>query len=304
MIRRIATLVVFPLLLAGCQEPRDAASQTVAAADARTATCEVVAPGRTLPAEVRETSGLARSARDPGLFWTHNDAGNAPELFAVNEAGELVQRVRVAGAQLVDWEDLDVGPCGDGACLYIADIGDNDAQRDRLTVYRVAEPAAGATETGAAQALHARYPDGPRDAEALFVDASGTMYIVTKGRETGIALYRWPAGSAPGEVVTLERVRELFPRPSTELDRVTAATTTPSGRWVGIRTYRTLFLVRADQLLGDGVLDPIQMDLSGAGHGQGESLVLGDDGTVWLSGEAESGGRPQWARLKCAFPTG
>ena len=31
-------------------------------------------------------------------------------------------------------------PCGNGSCLYIADIGDNDAKRKEVTIYRVPEP--------------------------------------------------------------------------------------------------------------------------------------------------------------------
>ena len=59
--------------------------------------CRVVEAGVPLPDAVRETSGLARSLRDPELFWTHNDAGNGAELFALDGGGRLVGRVRVAG---------------------------------------------------------------------------------------------------------------------------------------------------------------------------------------------------------------
>lgn len=266
------------------------------------AACELVQRGMPLPEEVRESSGLARSTRDDGLFWTHNDAGNSPHLFAIDDEGTLRGRVRVTGAELVDWEDIESGPCDGGGCLYVGDIGDNDAERERITVYRVAEPPAGAADTEPAVALHARFPDGPQDAEGLFVDGSGTLHLVTKGRRGEIALYRWPA-DVPGETVTLVRVRQLFPEPRDELDRVTAATATPDRRWVGVRTYRTLYLYPAQALLGGGQVEPAVVDLSALAQPQGESLVLADDGAAWLSSEAEKRDeRPRWSWLRCNLP--
>jgi len=294
------------LLPTGCGEAdlrgasaQEATEMTAQAASEPSAVqeCRVVREG-TLPTEVRETSGLARSTRDAALFWTHNDAGNAPELFAVDTAGRLVQRVRVTGAQLVDWEDIDTGPCDGGRCLYIGDIGDNDGERGQVTVYRIPEPAEGAQTTEAASAFHARYPDGPKDAESLFVHPDGTIYVVTKGRDTPVALYRWRP-SAAGETVTMERVRELLPAPRNQLDRVTAATISPDGRWVGIRSYRQLFLYRTDDLLGSG--GPAATIMLG-GQEQGESLVLDDDASAWVTSEAEGGGVPRFARMQCTWP--
>lgn len=279
-----------------------AESDRPAPASADTA-CELVQRGMPLPHEVRESSGLARSTLDDGLFWSHNDAGNSPHIFAFDEEGTLRGQVRVTGAELVDWEDIESGPCDGGGCLYIGDIGDNDAERDSITVYRVAEPPTGAAETDPAVALHARFPDGPQDAEGLFLDGSGTPHLITKGRRGRIALYRWPASTIPGETVTLVRVRDLFPEPRDELDRVTAATATPDRRWVGVRTYRALYLYPAQALLGGGPIEPAVVDLSALAQPQGESLVLADDGAVWLSSEAEKRGeRPRWSRLRCAFP--
>ena len=309
MKHRPFVLAFLPLFVTGCGDEARAAAddaplRTPMASEAVASgatTCEVAAAGMTLPAEVHESSGLARSARDPDLFWTHNDAGNDPELFAVNETGTLVHRVRLTGAALVDWEDIEAAPCGDDNCLYVGDIGDNDSERDRITVYRVVEPTNVAVEAAPAKALHARYPDGPRDAEALFAGPSGTLYVVTKGRRAGISLYRWPDPDGSGRTADLELVRQLLPEPGDERDRVTAATATPDGRWIGIRTYRTLYLYPTAQLLGQGAADSTIVDLDGLGQPQGESLALGDDGSAWLSSEAEGDGRPRWARLQCAL---
>lgn len=77
-------------------------------------------------------------------------------------------------------------------------------------MYRVIEPEGGSATTATAEPLHARYPDGARDSEALFIDAAGMMYVVTKGRRGPIMLYRWPFG-APGQTVTLQQAPGTLP---------------------------------------------------------------------------------------------
>lgn len=307
-------LMTTPLGLAcllGCgggAEPRLAAAETAAAAtraEAPVETCRVVEAGRPLPEEVRETSGLAQSRRDPGRFWTHNDSGGDPDLFALDADGRVTARVRVTGAVVEDWEDLEAGPCPDGACLYVGDIGDNDQARSEVTVYRIPEPAPGESASRPAAVLRARFPDAPQDAEALFLLPSGDLYLVTKGRHGPIALYRYPAPLRPGETVTLERVKELWPQPKANDDRVTSATATPDGRWVGIRTYRSLFLFPAARLVGPGPVEPVAADLSPLEEGQGEALVLADDGTAWVTSEAAKKKEPpRWSRLSCTLPGG
>lgn len=305
MTRTLSSLVLVPVLAMGCggeAEPRNLAGQPVEIAmSSPDLACEVVGTPEDLPEQVPESSGLARSSRNESVFWTHNDAGNDPELFGVSEAGTLVQRIQVGGAELADWEDIEAAPCGNESCLYVGDIGDNDGDRDRITVYRLVEPTQGMAVSQVAETLHARYPDGPRDAEALFVDGAGTLYVVTKGRREAITLYRWPAAE-PGQTVTLERVRDLFPEPEDDEARVTAASATPDGRWIGIRTYRTLYVYPSEELLGAGQARPQTVDLGRLGEAKGEALALADDGRVWLSSEAEGGGPARLSQLKCTFP--
>ena len=263
------------------------------------AVCAADGSSRELPAEVKESSGLVQSRRDPELFWTHNDAGNAPVIFAVSSDGKMKSQVRVAGARLEDWEDIDAGPCGGSNCLFIGDIGDNDANRHSITVYQVPEPAAGATTSANAVARSARYPSGPRDAEAMYV-LSGSLYLVTKGRTSAIELYRWPQGQG---TVELARIRELFGKPRNQLDFVTSASASPDGKWVAIRTYRTLYIYKASELTAPGNPKPLKADLSALGEKQGEGLAILNDGTVWLSSEAGGKkGAPALTRLTCTLP--
>src|ERR1041384_8744014 len=129
---------------------------------------------------VSESSGLAASRLAPGAYWTHNDSGDGPFVYAFDTRGDSLGVFRVAGAQARDWEDMAAGPGPERgkSYLYLGDIGDNDETRDEVVVYRVAEPALTAVtrnltkarpgSTEPAEAIRLKYPDGKHDAEASF----------------------------------------------------------------------------------------------------------------------------------------
>ncbi|MEX0707669.1 MAG: hypothetical protein WD078_06855 [Woeseia sp.] len=294
----------FTLLLMTLASPQvtPAGGLLPTASDAGSIVCSAEGTAVELPPEVRESSGLAVSLLSPGTFWTHNDRGNGPELFAVDGSGRLLQRVIVA-AVATDWEDIETGPCEEGNCIYIGDIGDNDAERSVITIYRLQEPQADDTRIDAVVALHARYPDGPRDAESLFVRPNGDLYVITKGRREEIALYRYPAPQRPDVIVQLERVRVLFPEPDDSDDRVTAATSTRDGRRIAVRTLRSLYFFMADDLMAGKALRPEMISLAALKEPQGEGLAIADGETVWLASEADGRDEPPMLnRLRCSFP--
>ena len=136
---------------------------------------------------VVELSGIAASRAHPGVLWVHNDSGGVPVVYALSSTGEALGAYAVDGAEAVDWEDIGIGPGPEAgrSYLYLADIGDNGSAREHVTVYRVAEPDAAPNGTAATlplvDALTIRYPDGPSDAESLFVDPlDGDLYVITK----------------------------------------------------------------------------------------------------------------------------
>lgn len=285
-----------PLLLAGC------ALLSGCAAWAPPLTgCTLAARAAKLPRELGETSGAAFSRRRPGTWWSINDSGNRAELFALDSAGRRLGAVRVRGAENRDWEDMAAGPCAGGAgdCLYVADVGDNGAERPHVTIYRVPEPASGDTSTAAAERFHARYPGGPRDAEAFFVLPDGGAYVVTKGRRSPVEIYRVPLD--PAAIGTMERVRVLAPSPRESSDRVTGAGATADGRWIAVRTYAGLDLYRRADLMGNGP-PALATPLGSLGEPQGEAVALASGGQVLLTTEASDGSGPSVSRLSCPMP--
>jgi hypothetical protein len=237
--------------------------------------CSVTA-GPTLMRDVPEASGLAVSRRRPGLIWTHNDSGNDTVLFALDESGTIQGRVRLP-IRTRDWEDLSAAPCPAGQCLYVADIGDNSLERRSVVVYRVAEPEPDAARTGRPDMFTVTYPDGPHNAEALFV-IGDYLFIVTRDR-TG-AVYRSTSPLASGVAVKLEHVVDLG------LVGVTDAEASADGRLVAIRTSDDVAIYQIADLVG-GTAAPkgTRIPIEGLREPQGEAVAIGKNGTLYLASE-------------------
>ena len=241
-----------------------------------------------LPA-LPEASGVAGSRRTPGLLWSHNDSGE-PMVFALDAAGVVKGRVRVAGAEVTDWEDITVGPCAQGSCLYIADIGDNNRARRQITVYRVSEPRPGDSMTEPAEVWVGTYPDGAHDAEGAFITPAGELFIVTKESAATSALYRFPL--AQGNAAARLQIAAKVP-----VARVTDADASADGTWVVLRTNDELLFYRTRDLLAGGRSAPQRFNLRSLGEPQGEGVAFGTNGMVYLTGEGNRGGT--LATLRC-----
>jgi hypothetical protein len=264
--------------------------------------CRVDTAGVALSKDVRESSGLALNGGGDAL-WTHNDSGD-PELFLVGMDGSPRAKVRVTGARVRDWEDVAAGPCpGGGRCLYIADIGDNDKVRPGIVLYRVPEPAAGDAQTRAAEPLTAEYPDGPHDAEAMFVMPDGGVHVVTKGETGHVAVYRLPREARPGALNRLELLATLRPGPLPRPERITGAAAAPDGQWIVLRTLGSLAFYRVSDLGSGRPAQPLPFDLTPLKELQGEAVEFGPNGTVHLSSEGGKNGEPATlSRLTCTLP--
>lgn len=247
-----------------------------------------------------ESSGVVPSRRFSGILWTHNDSGNEPLLFATDTLGHDFGAIMVTGAENIDWEDLAIGPCSTAICLYIGDTGDNREVRTSVAIYRVAEPDVTAVRTATVEKLELRYPDGPHDAEAMYVDARGDLYLVTKGRSHGVLLFRvkhdaWGNGRAVAESVgslPLDPRGALF-------DMVTGADINARNDLVVLRTYRRIYLFR---LAPDGTIgspDPVSVcDIAGL-ESQGEGIAWLDESRFVLTSEAGNLGPGTVTVLRC-----
>ncbi len=272
--------------------------------------CRPVGSAVALPGSLSETSGVAASILNPALVWTHNDGGRGSFLYALDREGQLRARVEL-NQRNRDWEDIARARCDLGACLYVANTGDNSERRDIISFYRLAEPegvgesnvdADGNVDTD--QSVEAeRYrmvlPDGPRDIEAMYVLPTEQIFFVTKGRNHPVSVYRYPSPLRSEDIVTLVEVQRLTSAPVTLARMVTGASATLGGDIVAIRTYESLEffdVTEGEQLLKSSLG---RVNLRTLREPQGEGVAFGADGAVILTSEAVLGSSPSVTFLSC-----
>ncbi|GAB2610839.1 hypothetical protein GCM10027191_03270 [Novilysobacter erysipheiresistens] len=212
--------------------------------------------GVLLDLQLDEISGLAASHRHDDVLWLHDDGGNPPRLFAVNDRGGRLATFRVEGVTKTDWEDLAAFEFDGKRYLLIADTGDNGGLRRTLQLHVVEEPAT--LENARLQpawSIAFRWPDGARDCEAVAVDARrGEILLVSKKRQPP-ELFSLPLRPPAGELLTAQRLGTLSGVPAPDPERlkraprraridsqVTAASLSPDGRTLAVMTYRHLLL--------------------------------------------------------------
>ena len=230
---------------------------------------------------IDEASGLTPSNGHAGVFWTLNDSGGGPQLFAINDQRELLSTLMVKGATNVDWESITSDRQGH---LYIGDFGNNANERRDLAIYRVQEPAklaeANAYLTTQAEVFRFRYseqsafPDDSElnfDAEAMFYmprrnGRKGMLYLLTKHRsDTRTALYAFRELKA-NQIVAPELV-DTFDVGGAEHwfgGSVTGASVDPDGQRLAILTYHEVFIfdVSSDEVTLKKLLGSVKLEQS------------------------------------------
>lgn len=196
---------------------------------------------------------------------------------------------------VTDVEDLGLGPGGE---LWLADTGDNGAQRGSVRLV-VLPPA------GPPRVHDLVYPDGPRDVEALLVGDDGVPLLVDK--TTGAAgVYRPTAALRDGgDPVELRRVAQVVlpwsgtgggPLGAAGSRTVTGGGVSPAGAVGGraavLRTYTDAWVFPLPTA-GPATADALVAALGGAplpvplpGEAQGEAVAPDGRGALHSGSEA------------------
>ncbi len=220
--------------------------------------------GKLSDAKLIELSGLTRSIVHPGLFWGINDSGNDPEIFAIDSTGKALARVLITGATNMDWEAIASGPCDEGSCLFVGDVGDNQERRGRVTVWRVVEPSLSATHSSLAAKADVRYPGGARDVEAMWVSGDRSIWLLTKrpARAANGTLRRAFLYRVPGDLWNVSGVAHaeltdslsIVPLPRASQTWITDAALLPadgeSRPKLAVRTYGSVYIFAVDENTG------------------------------------------------------
>lgn len=240
-----------------------------------------------------ESSGLAASTRQSGVFWTHNDSGSGPVLFAVSDTGEALGAVRVTGGSSRDWESV---ASHDGS-LYIGDIGNNANRRRDLAVHLVPEPAVDAETVAVQTTVRFRYPDQTAfppaarnfDAEGLFHDGAH-LYLLSKHRgDHQTTLYRFPAeafATSREVVLTKLGLLDVGGEGSPFPGMVTGADLRGDGERLAVLTYHALLIFDRPEATGHWLstlrrtvpFDPAQTVQCEAVAWDGDDVVFTNEG--------------------------
>ncbi|WP_276498149.1 hypothetical protein [Pontibacter litorisediminis] len=229
-----------------------------------------------LSGELQESSGIAVLAK--GEYLTHNDAGNAPNLYKINTKGKIQQTIQLKLPN-VDWEDLAQDGAGN---IYIADTGNNDNDRRELAVYKL-----NPSQPEQVQAIRFTYEDQKEfppkkkdrnfDSEALFW-SDGKLYIISKDRGRGqtAKVYQVPdqAGTYKAKLIGSHRLEAA----------VTGAAISPDNGTVVLLSEGALHLF-SDFGSPDRFYEGKYEKRSLKGAGQTEAVAFEGDGVLVITSE-------------------
>ena len=233
--------------------------------------------------QLDEASGIAVSRKIPGRLYQINDSGGGPYFYVSESDGSKTKAVRIEGfnARGSDFEDMSIGKCLSGkSCLFIADTGDNKANRKSVRIIVIEESEKFGSSAAPLKILTLKYPDRPHNAEGVAIHPNGDIYIFTKEEDLD-DMKSFPAGlyrlkkekweNAGGEELTLERMGELnLPRlsgsDSSFKSVVTAFDISPDGKKFIVLTYENAY--------------EFDIDLEATGLKPSDKLVRGKDYSV------------------------
>ncbi|GHB59156.1 PE-PGRS family protein [Persicitalea jodogahamensis] len=229
------------------------------------------------PGLVDEASGLADSRTITGYLWTHEDAGSEAELFLISHDGKDIRRYSPPGINNIDWEDIAVGggPENDVSYIYVADIGNNDANPafSTHTIYRIPE-LKNLDESFVPDKIARfkfRYPDSSPDAETLLFDpVTKDLFIVTKELESA-RLYRIPYPQSTEGTITAEFIGKV---PGLLL--ATGGDISADGQEILIRNYTNVYFWKrnAGETIGQTLVREATKPVPYALEPQGEAVCF------------------------------
>ncbi len=262
--------------------------------------------GYSYDTRLKEVSGIVKSIRFPGHFWVHNDSGDEPIIFRVNDSLEIVQEVLVEGAQNIDWEDISISEYEGESILFIGDIGDNLAARNTVAIYLVAEPELDETNVRIERKIELVYEDKARDAELLLVDSRFNELVIATKRDIPSRIYSVSLDAIGSTAsLTFEGELQLPNNPSWEendLYRITGGDSSDKGEII-IKNYHAVFYYTpaTDRPLKDRLVNDIPIQLYYKPELQGEAITFDDNG-YWVTSECADDGKKHIAQPLYYYP--
>ncbi|HMT06424.1 MAG TPA: hypothetical protein PKA82_00365 [Pyrinomonadaceae bacterium] len=267
---------------------------------------DAVTVGSLEDAEITESSGIAASKCQTGVYWTHNDSGDDAFIFAIGPKGEKLGTWRVPSATNYDWEDIASTRDSNGKChIYIGDIGDNGAKRDYYIIYKVEEPLITPTakqsskhysnNTQNPESIRFTYPDGKHNAETLLVDPkTGNIYIVTKRFSGPARVFKLIKGTS-----VAEKLGEIA-LPAVPNGSVTGGDISPNGDRLVLCDYSAIYEFKlVGGVTADNFFTATPVTQTVGDRNIGESVAYAADGnSLFLTSEGSKSAVLQLTRKK------
>jgi hypothetical protein len=230
--------------------------------------------------KLKEVSGLEASIANKGLLWTHNDSGNDPEIFLIDNKSNIRQTYVLDGIGNRDWEDITLGPGPDSSknYLYVGEIGDNLAAHSYKLIYRFEEPVFKGEDEKVHiadfEVLTFKLADSNKDTEALMIDPNTKdLYVISKWNQP-VDVYQIKYPYSAGDTLIAQPVSRL------DLTKVTAADISADGSEILVKSYKHVFYWKNNNGLSiPELLKQPPQKLNYEEEPQGEAITWAADGS-------------------------
>ncbi|MEJ1236717.1 hypothetical protein WBG78_01230 [Chryseolinea sp. T2] len=231
--------------------------------------------------KLEEVSGLAASVANPGMLWTHNDSGNAAEVYLIDQNTSIKMTCVLQGANNRDWEDIAIGPGPEPGkqYIYVGDIGDNLATHLHKFIYRFEEPVYSAdaekkkTIITKVDKISFSLSDERRDSEAFFIDPkTRDIYVISKWKSP-VDLYQLKYTESKGYPDVAQHIGTL------PISTVVASDFSRDGTELLVKTYSKVFYFkRSGDMTVQSMLKQRKVELPYKQEPQGEAIAWSTDG--------------------------
>ena len=225
-----------------------------------------------LDKSIPESSGITRSPWSDNLL-TINDSGNSPEVFEVNQSGDLISKFTLPDSKNRDWEEISTDKNGN---IYVGDIGNNKSLRKNLTVYKYDGEATREINFSFADQNFDEPQNKEYDCEALFWN-NDSLYIFTKSWKPGIKTLRlYAVPDQPGDYAVKSSEQILIKA------QVTGAAINPSGTQFALISYGKIFLFGIENGMINFTHPQFCIKIA---RNQSEAIMYEDDNTLIFTNE-------------------
>ncbi len=220
--------------------------------------------------EITEASGLAASSAADGFLWTLNDSGGKPIIYAVGADGAVLARVKIRDVKNRDWEAMAAFSLDGEPRLLVADTGDNLGQHKIARLHIIREPAPREGKfpesVPVERTIAFTYEDGPRDVEAVAVDAAAGEILLVSKRDAPPRIYTLPlrprgsklVARKIGTVPTIPPPNLLEQKFDPYGPQPTSMSIAPDGSALALLTYKAAYLYRRNS--GENWVDALARD--------------------------------------------